>query len=273
MSEHKNFICGLIATTLSLMHSLLLADSLRIDVMTEATPFTLRQQPVERDGEATLFVKAILDRAGIDYTFSFTPWKRSYRYAQTRDSILIYPIARTTSRASEFVWVGKIIPIKYYLFKLRSRTELQLTDIEQAKALNIGVVNDHVHHEYLLSEGFKNIQPVNSSAQNLRKLLLNRIDLFPISAGGLLPLCAQLNFDCTLLEPALALEDFSDGLYMAYSLNTDPSIVKKTVQAYQELIGSDFYEALFADRLRNASLFEQAWARKSNQQNAITSKQ
>ncbi|MEM8496608.1 MAG: hypothetical protein AAF542_01215 [Pseudomonadota bacterium] len=227
-----------------------------VSVMTEATPFTLQTEPVTVDGEATVFVKRVLERAQINYELSFIPWKRSYRYAQTRDNILIYPIARTKARSKDFIWIGKIIPINYYLFKLRERSDLKLASIDDARSLSIGVVNDHVHHEYLVSEGFSNIQPVNSSAQNLRKLLRKRIDLFPISAGGLLPLCAQISIDCKLLEPALALEDFSDGLYMAYSKNSDPHIVLRTQRAYEALIDSDFYRTLFSTRLANASLPE-----------------
>ncbi len=230
-----------------------------VNVMTEATPFTRQTEPVTVDGEATVFVKRVLERADIEYELSFIPWKRSYRYAQTRDNILIYPIARTKARAEDFIWIGKIIPINYYLFKLRERTDLQLASIDDARSLSIGVVNDHVHHEYLVSEGFSNIQPVNSSAQNLRKLLRKRIDLFPISAGGLLPLCAQISIDCKLLEPVLALEDFSDGLYMAFSKKSDPEIVRRTKEAYTALVDSDFYRTLFATRLKNASLNHADW--------------
>mgnify|MGYP006178814675 CR=1 FL=1 len=236
-----------------------LGEEHTIDVMTEATPFTLHTGAEEADGEATVFVKAVLERANIAYTFSFIPWKRSYRYAQTRDNILIYPIARTEARSRDFIWVGKIIPINYFLLRLRSRDDLNINTIEDAKKFTIGVVNDHVHHEYLLEEGFTDIQPVNSNEQNLRKLLLRRIDFFPMSAGGLLPLCAQLSIDCDLIEPAFALEDFSDGLYMAYSRNTRRDIIERTTAAYKEIVVSKDYKSLFATRLRNAELFKRHW--------------
>lgn len=250
------FICGFALLTSCCSYAWGAKHS--IDVMTEATPLTLRAGP-EADGEATVFVKAVLERAHIEYTFSFIPWKRSYRYAQTRDNILIYPIARTEARSRDFIWIGKIIPIDYFLFKLRSRERLNIETIEDAKRFTIGVVNDHVHHEYLLEEGFTDIQAVNSNEQNLRKLLLRRIDFFPMSGGGLLPLCTQLKIDCDLIEPALALEEFSDGLYMAYSRNTRPEIIQRTTAAYNELVSSEYYQSLFSTRLKNAERFRQRW--------------
>ncbi|MBL4673699.1 MAG: transporter substrate-binding domain-containing protein [Arenicella sp.] len=237
-------------------HSDLAAQQAVIEVLTESTPFTRPDPLIEHRGEATIFVKHVLGRANIGYNISYVPWKRSYQYGLTTKNILIYPIARTQKRENKFIWVGKIIPVNYFLFRLKRRNDINLENIEQAKSYSIGVVNHHAHHEYLESEGFTDFEPVNSSAQNLRKLLLGRIDLFPLSSGGLEPLCKQLNVNCDQIVPAIALDNFSDGLYMAFSKQSNRETVERVQNAYNQLYRQTDYKTLFAHRLAAAKKIE-----------------
>lgn len=220
-----------------------------IEVLTEATPFTLQHSLSKKQGEATTFVESVLAKAGINNTITYTPWRRSYQHALSKPNVLIYPIARTELRENDFIWVGNIIPVNYFLFKLKSRRDIQLNQIDQAKQYSIGVVDHHAHHEYLISKGFSELQVVNSSSQNLNKLLLGRIELFPMSSGGLLPLCQQTKIDCNLIEPVISFEDFSNGLYMAFSKDSDPSMVQKVKDAYSQVRSSPVYGELFSYRI------------------------
>jgi len=226
-----------------------------INVLTESTPLTRIDSSTPHSGEATRFVTQVLNKAGVDYTISYVPWKRSYLYGLTQQNVLIYPISRTQEREDKFIWLGKIMPINYFLFKLKSRTDIKLDNVDDAQTYTIGVVNHHSHHEYLLSKGFTTFEPVNNSTQNLAKLLLGRIDLFPMSSGGLEPLCNQLNVDCSQVAPAIALDNFSDGLYMAFSKGSDERAVKQVNIAYQSLYGQSQYQELFKHRLNAAQRF------------------
>jgi polar amino acid transport system substrate-binding protein len=251
-------LSSLLLLSLAFSNSDLAAQQPIVEVFTESTPFTRPDPLIQNRGEATVFVKHVLSRANIGYNISYVPWKRSYQYALTTKDILIYPIARTQKREEKFIWVGKIIPVNYFLFRLKRRTDITLENIEQAKSYSIGVVNHHAHHEYLESEGFSNFELVNSSAQNLHKLLLGRIDLFPLSSGGLEPLCKQLNVNCDQIVPAIALDNFSDGLYMAFSKQSNNENVERVQNAYNELYGQTDYKTLFAHRLGVAQKVESA---------------
>ena len=253
----RNSIKGIILSLAFIYVSNTNAEILpKIEVLTEPTPFTLLDTVNAGGGEATRFVKQVLDHAEIGFDISYVPWKRSYRRALRTSDVLIYPIARTEHREKQFIWVGRIIPISYFLFKLKNRKDIQLDIITQAKNYSIGVVNDHAHHEYLIEKGLTNFQAVNSSEQNLRKLLLGRIDLFPLSSGGIKPLCTQLEIDCSQIVPVMALEDFSDGLYMAFSLDSNPAIVERAQSSYQQIVQRPRHQSLFRARLLNASLVE-----------------
>ena len=125
----------------------------------------------------------------------------AYNEAASRANTLIFPLARSAQREPEFQWIGRLIPVNYYLFKDKNRDDISIHDLNAAREYRIGVVNYHVHHEFLLAKGFAYLQPVNSSSQNLRKAALGRIDLFPMSGGGLVSLCAQEQIDCSRFEP------------------------------------------------------------------------
>ena len=88
--------------------------------MTERSPFT---EPVDDQpwrGEATRFTEAVLQRAGIGYELQYLPWRRAYRYVSSEPGVLIYPLARSEPREESFQWVGQLIPVNYYLFRLKS---------------------------------------------------------------------------------------------------------------------------------------------------------
>lgn len=228
-------------------------------VVTEASPFTERLTIGQEGAEATAFVEALIEKAGVESDFQLLPWRRAYRLAQQRHNTLIYPMARSPQREHRFHWIGQLIPVKYYLFKLRARRDIQLITLQDASAYRIGVVNAHVHHEYLQQQGLPQLQSVNSNAQNLHKALLGRIDLFPISDGGLLPVCGREKVDCSLFEPVLELTDLSGGLYLAASKDTAPETVVRLRKAYRELTELGLRDQVFASRLQVIEDFYRQW--------------
>lgn len=239
-----------------------------IQVITERSPFTSSKQSSVDGGEATEFVRRVLEQSGLSYKLSYQPWKRAYNTALTKKNVLVYPLARSKPRESMFIWVGELIPVNYYLVKLKSRTEIKIQTLEDAKNYRIGVVNFHVTHEYFIKNKFKNLQPVNSNIQNLRKTQLNRIDLFPISDGGLLSLCKKYDLDCNQFEPVIKLEEISEGLYLAFSKNTDNTLLKKVDQGFKDLVANGEHASLFKERIEDIRLYNKIWPQKEQLTNS-----
>ena len=235
------------------------AESTQIKLITELSPLTQVSATGLSGGEATLFTQQLLRKAGIDFELFYLPWRRAYNEASTEANVIIFPLAKTTQRQDKFRWVGQLIPVNYYLFRLKSRTDIVLSALDDARPYRIGVVNYHVHHEPLLAEGFTELQTVNSNVQNLKKALLDRIDLFPISDGGLMQLCIRETIDCSQFEPVLKLEDISGGLHIAFS----PSISKETVEAaresYRQLLEDGTHARIFKTRLDYVKEFNRLW--------------
>jgi polar amino acid transport system substrate-binding protein len=236
-----------------------LGNNSTIRAVTEKSPITEQSERDPRGGAATRFVDRVLHDTQLPYRLEFMPWRRGYHHARADKNVMIYPLARTRGREKDFHWVGQLIPINYYFFKLKSRDDIQVSTLEDARAYRIGVVNYHAHHELLLNNHFEQLQAVNSNAQNLKKLLLDRIDLFPISGGGALALCKSTGIDCNQIEPVLRLDDISGGLYMAFSLNTPDDIVSKARESYQALVANGRHREIFQSRLNSIELFNRTW--------------
>jgi polar amino acid transport system substrate-binding protein len=250
MSHVAKSIC---LTALLAASALATAES--ILVLTEETPFTKTDINDKSGGEATDFVRAVLEHAQIDYQLQYLPWRRTYSRALNEPEILIYPLARSPDRENDFHWIGRLIPVNYYLFKQKTRTDISVTDLDKAKPYRIGVVNYFVQHEYLTAKGFTNLQPVNRNLQNVRKLLLGRIDLFPISEGGLISICERHNIDCNQFQPVIKLQGISDYLYLAFGPDSDPELVRRARASFQALKDSGLHSTIFARRLELTDRF------------------
>ena len=235
------------------------AEQARIKLITERSPFTHVSAADPSGGEATLFTEQLLSRAGIAYELFYLPWRRAYNEASTEANIVIFPLAKTTQRQGIFRWVGQLIPVNYYLFRLKSRTDIVLSTLNDARPYRIGVVNYHVHHEPLLEQGFTELQTVNSNVQNLKKALLDRIDLFPISDGGLMQLCVRETIDCSKFEPVLKLEDISGGLHIAFSPSVSDEMVEAARESYRQLLEDGTHARIFKTRLDYVKEFNRLW--------------
>ena len=232
-----------------------------IQVISEKTPFTSNEESTVGGGEATAFVRKLLDTTNLEYEFSYQPWKRAYNFALREKNILIYPLARSQTREDLFVWVGELIPVNYYLVKLKSRDDIKVEVLADAKKYRIGLVNFHVTHEYLTRNNFHDLQPVNSNLQNLRKAQLDRIDLFPISDGGLLQLCKRHKLDCDQFEPVFKLTAISNGLYLAFSKNTNQVILDQLDRGFKQMIASGAHREIFEERLADIERYDQIWSK------------
>jgi polar amino acid transport system substrate-binding protein len=234
-------------------------EAVDFKVVAEATPFTVKEDNALDGGEATLFVKGLLAKSQVSYSISFEPWKRAYLKAQVNPNILIYPIARDQIRETKFEWIGRLIPVSYYLFRLAGRKEINVENLEDAKTWRMGVVNEHIHHQYLKKAGFTHLQPVNSNQQNLYKLLLERIDIFPMSDGGMMQLCSLEKIECAKFVPILKLKEISGGLYLAASTSSDDELVIHLRKKYQELLATGYHQNLLRKRLLRIDEFKELW--------------
>ncbi len=119
-------------------------------------------------------------KARLECTFQSLPWLRAYESALRSDNSGLFSTARTPKRETQFQWVGPLASSSTYLYRLKSRPEVNPVDLEQAKAFGIAVAHGDIFEEYLLSQGYslgKNLLSVTSKTDAIPLFLEGKIDL------------------------------------------------------------------------------------------------
>lgn len=206
-----------------------------IQAVTEESSYTfVRHGKVA--GPATEIVEAALKRAGLgDHKIGLYPWARAYDMALQEPNTLIYLIARTPARETQFQWAGEFLRIEYHLYKLRRRTDVVVRNLQDARAYTVGVMRDDVRQQYLQSRGFDKLVVSARNSDSLRMLVDGRVQLLPLPDTDMLRFCKEAHIDPASLEKVLTLNEMTTGIYMAYSRGTPEGTVARTRQAFDQL--------------------------------------
>lgn len=225
-----------LALSLGLSLASAAASAQTIKAVTEASAFTHQNSDGKVGGPASQIVEATLQNAGLtDYSVSLYPWARAYDMALQEPNVLIYLIARTPARETQFKWAGEFMRIEYHLYKLRDQAQVTVRSLQDAKNYSIGVMRDDVRHQYLQSQGFTKLVVSAQNIDNFKKLINRQVQLVPIPEVDAKLLCEEARFDCTRLEKVHTLDALAVGLYMAYSKSTSDEVVARTRTAFNKL--------------------------------------
>ncbi len=215
----------------------------------QATPVHSPPYTMESNGEITGYtteiVSLMLDELGGQQALALYPLKRALNIAAKQANVLIYPIRRSPQLEQQFHWVGKISNQNTYLFKLKSRTDLQTANLAQAKNLNVGVIRGSDIAVHLSELGFTNIFEVSTGWQNIGKLQKHRIDLIAADEVTFTHLIDQFNrsnsqkLNYQEFAKALDISTQTDyDLYIALSKTTPSEVVDRVIETYDSITKS-----------------------------------
>lgn len=220
--------------------------SQKIKIVTENYP---PYNYIENDkitGFSTEVLLEVLKITDFEYSIEVFPWSRAYMMALNEENVLIYSIGRTDEREKLFKWVGVIAPFDVYIFSLKSRDDIKIEKLEDAKKYKTLTTNNDVRERYLLSKGFEIERHIDNSADNtsnFEKLLIKRGDLWPIAELVANYFARSRGYQPEdLLKKSYHLNELSsEGLYMAFSIKTDDKIVDNFRNALEKVKNSDVY--------------------------------
>ncbi|WP_448213891.1 substrate-binding periplasmic protein [Colwellia sp. MEBiC06753] len=202
-------------------------------------PFNYYDEQSEIVGRSAERVKALMAKADINFNHALYPWRRAYNMALAKPNVLIYSIYRTKARENKFNWICPLLESSTHkIYKLRSRTDIQINNERDLSAYRINVVRGTYPHDYLLKLGLKEGSSLQLSAlveQHLKLLLNKRVDLI-VEAGEVInELLAQSGYPADLLEEVYTFKN-TPQFCMAISKGTSPQLIEKIEQAHRELI-------------------------------------
>ncbi|WP_147818936.1 substrate-binding periplasmic protein [Salidesulfovibrio onnuriiensis] len=204
-----------------------------IMIVTEHAPPLNYLKKDEVKGLGTEIVEAMMQKLGVDFPIFVMPWARGYEMALRDANVALYSTTRTPERERLFQWVGPLLKERWVIYA-RQDSHIRIDSLEDAKEVGkIGTYIDDVKEQFLQKNGFMNLDSVRNDSMNPGKLVAGRIDLW-ISSSLSAPYFMRL----AKVNRGSIKEVFSfneSTLYLAFSLKTDPAIVKKWQDAYDEL--------------------------------------
>jgi len=159
----------------AILETTLLASDKQITAVTEPWPPYMGPKLRDNGFFPELLVEAF-DRVGYTVTVEFRPWARSLEDVKEGDKDILCGAYYTQEREEFLAYSQPIAEAQDVLFVKAGRniTYQQLTDLKPYK---IGVVRGAAHGVAFDAADFLNKEEVSHSGQNIRKLLVGKIDL------------------------------------------------------------------------------------------------
>ena len=227
---------------LSFMVLIVLSETLyaqEISVLTENwAPYNYKDKSGNIVGYSTEVVKEVFKRAGLKYKISMYPWKRAVMNVDTNKDTMIYTIARTQKRESQYKWIGPIAPRKLNVYKMKIRDDIKVTQVEDLKKYGqtLGLMRGDASLEYFQENGFddRHYQIVTDTKLNINKFFLGRIWFIVSNDLTLAYLCKIHGYDCEKIERVLTIID-RGGYYLAFNKDSSDILVNQLQKAFDEI--------------------------------------
>ncbi|GGX33797.1 substrate-binding periplasmic protein [Undibacterium squillarum] len=199
-----------------------------------------------RSGFVSDIVDAILAEAELDTQSQLMPLARAFQVLKTQKNTMLFPVTRLPEREALYEWLGPVAPRSIYLYKLRTRTDIQVSHIDEISKYRIGLVREMASTQNFLStyhvpKDTLDYAPTPDS--NFRKFLMNRNDLIVASEWTATYIMRSLGHSIRELEPVILL-DQQHQYYIAISKNSDTKVIQRLRTAYDKLQKSGVLEKI-----------------------------
>ena len=200
----------------------------------------------ELKGQSTKVVQTLLKRLEVKSKINIYPWARAYHLALKQKNTLIYLIERLPENEQLFKWVGTITPIDTHVYRLKTRSDIQINKLEDLKSYKVGVVRKSGAHRYLKMRGIKTLEDVVSIGQNIKKLAAGRIDVLIAAKSSFISQVESLGLSAQDFSEAYPVTELSIDGYLAFSKNTSEAIVNHFRMALARLKASGEWDKINA---------------------------
>lgn len=159
----------------------MLAAAEKIRISTGHWPPYL-DQSMPGDGFLAQIIREAFQNEDIEVEFSFLPWSRALAMVEAGRYAVSAVWSCTESRSREFVYSAPILPYQY-VFYYRTEDTFDWVDFDDLRGKKIGLTQDYSYGDTLgdaIKSGLINADVTTSDIANFKKLLIGRIDLFPM---------------------------------------------------------------------------------------------
>lgn len=190
-------------------------------------------------GINTEIVTQVCILAALKCVIRLLPWSRALALTNKSNDAGIYSMSRNQERENSYHWVGPLVASENYLFRLKSRSDMQISDLASATKYSIAAPRNDIYEKILQERGFKNLLQLSSKFQSVKLFLAGKVDLLIASPLTLPYQLAEYDANINMLEQLMPLPvPELQGNYLALHPDIAQDYVDELQQALDTLKSS-----------------------------------
>ncbi|SEA04690.1 substrate-binding periplasmic protein [Alkalimonas amylolytica] len=208
-------------------------------VTTPMSPYQTLEEGVV-SGSNTDWVRRLLTEAGVEAEFAIYPWARAYQLARSEPNVLIYAIARTRERESEFQWIGRIASFELAVLVKSGQLVSLRHSLSQQQRLSLALPRNHAAVPLLPDLphfGQLDVFYTASTDEALQLLMNGRVDAVVENPHLLPELLEPYQLTSDAVQVLLPVPGSRSDAYLAASKTTSTAVAERLQQAWQRLYG------------------------------------
>jgi len=212
------------------------AKAEEIRVVTEYLhTFQMKNENGILGGYAVEVVHALFDLTGDKANIEVVPWARAYHEALNDKNVMIFSIAKTPLREDLFKWIGTLSQEKLFVWALKNHIKEPITELEQLKKYTLATTRSSNPEQYLTNKGFNKLFRISKPNQALGMLFKERADLIISTEMSLRHRTKQAGLNFDQLVKVYEIEALNHQLYIAFNLETSPTLIERYTLAFTRL--------------------------------------
>jgi polar amino acid transport system substrate-binding protein len=236
---------ALVWVGLALLSGKLWATEIGVYAPEEAPYQYLDRSSGQAAGFAVEVVQLVLNEVGSKAPIKLQPWPRIEHYVLVQPNNLIFLAYRNQETERDYRWVGALVPFKIYVYRLKSRQDVQASSIRELSKYRIGVAAQGGRFRYLSKQGLTaNLVIANHNESNIRKFFHGRFDLLPEDPTMLLYSTQRFGLDFSQVERLFELTELAGEGYLAFTLGTEDAQVSQFARALEKVKSGPAYRDL-----------------------------
>ena len=234
---NSGLLCSIVLTCCSLQTVQAAPRSTAMTVVYHSHPPLSYEESGLRRGYISEVLDAMLFEVPMEIQPQFMPIVRAFQVLESQKNTLMYPVTRLPEREHLYEWIGPVAPRSINLYKLKTRKDIQISQLSQLGSYRIGLVREMastknlMNHPGISKDGL-DFAPTPES--NFRKFFLGRTDLIVSSEWAAIYMTRSLNRSIRELDLVMVL-DQQHQYYIALNRNSDPELVSRLRAAFEKL--------------------------------------
>lgn len=232
-----------ILLAITLLFGISYADD--IQPLTETwTPYQMESKD-GLSGISVDLVKEIQSRIGNKKEIKVFPWNRGYNLTLKKKGYALFLTTRSKKREDLFKWVGPISSMKLVFFKNAHRDDLDIKTLDDAKKVkSVVVAKDTINHQKLKDLGFTNLEVNELANYSLKKLLGNKVDLYPTEYYSFVYKLKKEGLAGKLVPVKMKEPIYESFLYIAFNKETSDEVIKRWQKTLDQIKEDGTYQKI-----------------------------